>query len=77
MALDSPLSPVPDYTHLLAQRVSEALAFDDVLERAWGDASARASLDVLVARLRKKLGDEERVLLRTVRGVGYALGEGA
>ena len=31
MALDSPLSPVPDYTHLLAQRVSEALAFDDVL----------------------------------------------
>ena len=62
---------------MLADARGRVVAFDDVLERAWGDASARASLDVLVARLRKKLGDEERVLLRTVRGVGYALGEGA
>lgn len=62
---------------VLADARGRVVAFDDVLERAWGDTSARASLDVLVARLRKKLGDEERSLLRTVRGVGYALGEGA
>jgi DNA-binding response OmpR family regulator len=59
---------------VLADARGRVVSFDDVLERAWGDASARASLDVLVARVRKKLGDDAHALLRTVRGVGYALG---
>jgi len=44
------------------------------LEAVWGDVteSARASLDVLVMRIRRKLG-EQASLLRTVRGLGYAL----
>lgn len=55
---------------VLGDARGRVVAFDDVLERAWGEASerSRASLEVLVARLRKK-----SVPIRTVRGVGYAL----
>jgi two-component system, OmpR family, response regulator len=44
-----------------------------ILDEICGDEgpSATASLDVLVARLRKKLGDD---VIRTARGEGYALG---
>jgi DNA-binding response OmpR family regulator len=63
---------------VLADARGRVVPFEQVLEQAWGDVSsrARASLDVLVARLRKKLAKEEgdRSVLRTVRGVGYALG---
>lgn len=43
-----------------------------ILEDVWneGEASAAASLDVLMTRIRKKLGSEA---IRTVRGEGYAL----
>ena len=42
-----------------------------ILDEVWGegDASAAASLDVLMTRIRKKLGSET---IRTVRGEGYA-----
>lgn len=44
-----------------------------ILAEVWGDAAgAEASLEVLVGRVRKKLGDR---VVRTVRGEGYALGE--
>jgi DNA-binding response OmpR family regulator len=45
-----------------------------ILDEVWGDEgpSAAASLDVLIGRVRKKLGDN---VIRTVRGEGYALGE--
>jgi DNA-binding response OmpR family regulator len=45
-----------------------------ILEEVWSDdsGSAAASLDVLIARIRKKLGSE---LVRTLRGEGYALSE--
>jgi len=52
------------------------VTFDEILERAWGDVSpgARASLEVIVARIRKKLViPGTRPLIRTVRGEGYAL----
>jgi DNA-binding response OmpR family regulator len=44
-----------------------------LLERIWRDAgdSAAASLEVLVGRIRKKLGEG---IVRTVRGEGYAFG---
>lgn len=44
-----------------------------ILDEIWGDEgpSAAASLDVLIGRVRKKLGDD---VIRTVRGEGYALG---
>lgn len=43
-----------------------------ILEEVWSerDVSAAASLEVLVTRIRKKLGSEA---VRTVRGEGYAL----
>ena len=48
----------------------------DLLEEIWGESTpeAAASLEVIVARVRRKLerGDRES-LIRTVRGFGYAL----
>ena len=46
------------------------------LGEIWGEASpeAAASLEVIVARLRRKLeGGQKESLVRTVRGFGYAL----
>ncbi|MBL8719744.1 MAG: response regulator transcription factor [Myxococcales bacterium] len=57
---------------LLATRGGRTVARAEILEIVWGDATeGAASLEVLVARIRKKLGDG---LIRTLRGYGYALG---
>ena len=60
---------------LLATRSGKIVAREDLLESVWGEVtdSARASLDVLMARIRQKLGAHAH-LLHTVRGVGYMLG---
>ena len=61
---------------ILADAKGRTVPFDEVLEDGWGEAteSTRASLDVLVSRLRRKLGTAgEKPIIRTVRGVGYAL----
>lgn len=59
---------------VLARRSGRLVARADLLESVWGEAteSAAGSLEVLVARLRRKLGAE---VIRTVRGEGYALGD--
>jgi len=66
-----------DLLRVLADARGRVVPFDQVLERAWGEASerSRASLEVIVARVRRKLasGSGEASPLRTVRGVGYAL----
>lgn len=65
-----------DLLRVLADARGHVVPFEDVLERAWGEVSdrSRASLDVIVARLRRKLAPREGVsMLRTVRGVGYVL----
>jgi two-component system response regulator MprA len=57
-----------------------AVSRDDLLGEIWGEASpeAAASLEVIVARLRRKLeGGQRESLIRTVRGFGYALAPGA
>jgi DNA-binding response OmpR family regulator len=58
----------------LAARRGRVVPRSVILDEVWGEGGEthQASLEVLVARIRKKLG--ERVL-RTVRGEGYALGE--
>jgi DNA-binding response OmpR family regulator len=64
-----------DIVALLAWREGRVLARDEILEAVWGDATDRAaaSLEVLVARIRRKLADRGvRDALRTVRHVGYA-----
>jgi two-component system OmpR family response regulator len=53
-----------------------AVARDDILAQVWGEATreAAASLEVIVARLRRKLErDAKGTLIRTVRGFGYSL----
>lgn len=58
---------------VLARRAGRLVPRDQLLESVWGEAteSASGSLEVLIARLRRKLGNE---VIRTVRGEGYALG---
>jgi two-component system OmpR family response regulator len=58
----------------LASRRGGVVSRDQLVEGVWGEdtESARASLDVLVARIRRKLG-AAAPSLQTVRGLGYAL----
>ncbi len=60
----------------LADAGGRAVARDDLLEALWGEATreAAASLEVMVARLRRKLERPGgQPLIRTVRGFGYAI----
>ena len=61
---------------LLAARQGRIVMRTEILEVVWDDASpaASASLDVIIGRIRRKLGDG---VIRTVRGEGYAFGESA
>jgi DNA-binding response OmpR family regulator len=64
-----------DIVALLAWRDGRVVMRDDVLEAVWGEATERAaaSLDVLVARVRRKLAElGVSDAVRTVRQVGYA-----
>jgi two-component system OmpR family response regulator len=60
---------------LLVRRDGRVVPRDEILELVWGDAGAgaSASLDVMIGRIRRKLGEG---LVRTLRGEGYALGTG-
>ncbi len=59
----------------LADRPGRVLTRDHLLAGVWGHADprwvGRRTVDVHVARLRRKLGDVHGVCIRTVRGVGY------
>ncbi|ATB38446.1 DNA-binding response regulator [Cystobacter fuscus] len=59
----------------LASRGGRVMSRDELLESIWGDTSTGAvsSLEVLVGRIRRKLGDD---VVRTLRGAGYGLGRG-
>ena len=68
---------------LLAWRDGRVVSRDDILESVWGDTSesAASSLEVLIVRIRRKLGaalaaalgaGSEVEVIRTVRQVGYA-----
>jgi two-component system OmpR family response regulator len=64
-----------DVVTLLAWRGGHVVPRDEILEAVWGDAteSAAASLEVLIARIRRKLAEGGvNDALRTVRQVGYA-----
>lgn len=58
---------------LLARAGGRVVPRDTLLLEVWGEASdsANASLGVLMARIRRKLGTD---LIRAVRGEGHALG---
>ncbi len=59
---------------ILVRHAGRVVSRMDLLEGVWGEASetASSSMEVLVGRLRRKLGSD---LIRTLRGEGYALAE--
>lgn len=60
---------------ILAARQGKVVSRLEILEIIWREAnpSTSASLDVIVGRLRRKLGEDRgRFAIRTVRGEGYA-----
>jgi two-component system OmpR family response regulator len=61
---------------VLAAHPSRVVSREHLIEAVWGSVtpSAANSMEVLIARIRRKLGGAA-ALLRTVRGVGYVLGE--
>jgi len=68
-----------DVLERLAWARGHAVSRTDLLEEIWGESTpeAAASLEVIVARVRRKLERGEREsLIRTVRGFGYALAVG-
>jgi DNA-binding response OmpR family regulator len=61
---------------VLTSHRGRVVSREHLMESVWGNVnqSSGNSLEVLIARIRRKLGTAA-ALLRTVRGVGYALGE--
>lgn len=56
---------------LLSARAGRFVSRTEILDIVWGgEAESTASLEVIVARIRRKLGEN---VLRTMRGHGYAL----
>jgi len=69
-----------DVLERLCSARGHAVSRDDLLEDVWGEATpqAAASLEVIVARLRRKLEPGGAgTLIKTLRGFGYALDAGA
>ena len=58
---------------MLTSRAGRVVLRADILDAVWGDrgTTSEASLEVLIGRIRKKLGGP---FIRTVRGEGYATG---
>jgi DNA-binding response OmpR family regulator len=64
-----------DMLELFLSHPRQVFTRDVILNRVWGydylgDTNV---IDVHIRHLRQKLGDEERSLIRSVRGIGYGL----
>ena len=64
-----------DLLEMLLAHPRQVFSREAILNRVWGyDYFGDTNVvDVYVRYLREKLGDEERTLIRSVRGVGYSL----
>ncbi|MGA9775744.1 MAG: response regulator transcription factor [Candidatus Dormiibacterota bacterium] len=64
-----------DLLYFLAQHPGQVLERDHLLNAVWGVSfyGDDNNLEVYVRYLRRKLGDDDRRLIQTVRGVGYRL----
>ncbi|EQD70747.1 protein containing Signal transduction response regulator, partial [mine drainage metagenome] len=64
-----------DLLSFLAEHRGEVLERDRLLNAVWGVSfyGDDNNLEVYVRYLRRKLGDSDRQLIQTVRGVGYRL----
>jgi DNA-binding response OmpR family regulator len=73
-----PISLTPrefDLLEVFMLHPRQVMTRDTLLDRIWGVGYAGEGnlIEVHISSLREKLGDEQRQLIRTVRGVGYAL----
>jgi DNA-binding response OmpR family regulator len=61
---------------MLLKRPNHVFSRAQILKVVWGweDETDTNVLEVQISALRAKLGDNDRKLIRTVRGVGYSLG---
>jgi two-component system OmpR family response regulator len=64
-----------DVLRVLAAQPGRVMSKADIIREAWstGHVGDQALVETYVSRLRTKLSDEDAVLIRTVRGRGYAL----
>ncbi|MEA2682922.1 MAG: hypothetical protein QOK05_1250 [Chloroflexota bacterium] len=64
-----------DLLKLLMQHPNQVLPRDRILDQVWGYNfyGDENNVEVYIRYLRQKLGDEERQLIQTVRGVGYRI----
>ncbi len=67
-----------DLLAYLARHAGKVCTHQMILHEVWGDEYGDASqyLRVYIYRLRRKLADEQGVVLRTVPGIGYTLDPG-
>ena len=68
-----------DLLKLLMQHPNQVLPRDQILDQVWGYNfyGDENNVEVYIRYLRQKLGDEDRQLIQTVRGVGYRIAPGA
>lgn len=80
MAIDHPSGertflPVRDYQvfRMIVEAAPRAVSRSEILDRVWGETEfpTQRTVDNAIVRLRQALGDDEGLLIRTVRGVGY------
>ena len=64
-----------DLLKLLMQHPNQVLARDRILDQVWGYNfyGDENNVEVYIRYLRQKLGDEDRQVIQTVRGVGYRI----
>jgi DNA-binding response OmpR family regulator len=67
-----------DLLKLLMQHPGQVLPRDRILDQVWGYNfyGDENNVEVYIRYLRQKLGDEERQIIQTVRGVGYRIAAG-
>ena len=64
-----------DLLKLLMQHAGQVLSRDRILDQVWGYNfyGDENNVEVYIRYLRQKLGDEDRQLIQTVRGIGYKI----
>jgi DNA-binding response OmpR family regulator len=67
-----------DLLKLLMQHPNQVLAREKILDQVWGYNfyGDENNVEVYIRYLRQKLGDQDRRLIQTVRGVGYRIAPG-
>jgi DNA-binding response OmpR family regulator len=63
--------------HLLMQHNHQMVALDDLIEYVWGESEtfSRPPIRIHIANLRKKIGDTNYTIIRTIPGAGYILND--